>query len=185
MCLPDLARSPSLVPLVIHLSPSFQAYVCDTWSNSVLQANCLCLVPPVHPPLLAAAPRKLGFSLENKQLQVVLFLLFFLNYISLVRLLQLSQFFPLCPSPPSTPSGNPHTAVHVHGSRVYAVWLLPSPSFIQCPLPSNSCQYVPCFHSSLSILLVSLFCPLDSTYKWDLTVSEYQQPCSLCHSLST
>ena len=35
------------------------------------------------------------------------------------------------------------------------------------PLPSGPCHSVPCFHASGSVLLVSLFCSLDSSYKWD------------------
>ena len=34
-------------------------------------------------------------------------------------------------------------------------------------LPSGHCQPVPCFHACGSGLLVSLFCSLDSPYKWD------------------
>ena len=42
------------------------------------------------------------------------------------------------------------------------------PFFYQVPsslLPSDSCQSVPCVHDSVSILFVSLFYSLDSTYK--------------------
>ena len=55
-------------------------------------------------------------------------------------LLQLSQYFPLSPSPPSPPPTsivNPHTVVHIHGSCIYVLWLIPSPPFKQStPLPS-------------------------------------------------
>ena len=35
------------------------------------------------------------------------------------------------------------------------------------PRPSDSCQSVPCIHASVSFVFISLFCSLDSTYKWD------------------
>ena len=34
-------------------------------------------------------------------------------------------------------------------------------------LPLEVCQSVPCIHASVSILFISLFCSLDSTYKWE------------------
>ena len=51
----------------------------------------------------------------------------------------------------------------------YIFCLIPSPSFIQlpAPFPFDSCQSIPCIHASVSILFISLFCSLDSTYKWD------------------
>ena len=95
-----------------------------------------------------------------------------------VILLQLSQFFLLCPplpSPPPVPTVNPHTVVCVHESLIYVLWLVPSPFFHHISLPSGHCQSVPCFHVSGSILLVSLFCPLDSSYKWDHMVFVFYQ----------
>ena len=53
------------------------------------------------------------------------FLFYFLS-------LQLSQFFPLCPPlpiPPPAPTVNPHTIVHVHGTFVHVLCLVPSCSF--------------------------------------------------------
>ena len=41
------------------------------------------------------------------------------------------------------------------------------------PLPSGHCQSVPCFHTSGSILLIGLFCSLDSSYKWDHMVFSF------------
>ena len=49
----------------------------------------------------------------------------------------------------------------------------PSPSFHHFPpfpFPSGHCQSVPCFRACGSIVLVSLFCSLDSSYRWDHTV---------------
>ena len=43
------------------------------------------------------------------------------------------------------------------------------------PLPADSCQSVPCIHASVSILFTSLFCSLDSTYKWDHMVFLFLQ----------
>ena len=56
---------------------------------------------------------------------------------------------PLSPSS----SGHHHTIVCVYGLCMYVLWLIPSP-FIQFPLPSDSCQSVPCVHASVSILSV-------------------------------
>ena len=43
--------------------------------------------------------------------------------------------FPLClpPSSPPIPTVHPHTVVY--GSFIYALWLIPSPSFYHSPLP--------------------------------------------------
>ena len=50
--------------------------------------------------------------------------------------------------------------------------LIPSSSFhhFRLPLSPSSCQSVPCFHVSGSVLLLSLFCSFDSSYKLDHTV---------------
>ena len=45
-------------------------------------------------------------------------------------------------------------------------WSLPLPTPLSPSLlPSGSCQSIPCFHDSGSILRVSLFCSLDSSFK--------------------
>ena len=62
------------------------------------------------------------------------------------------------------PSGNHHTVFCVY--QYYFV--LNFFTFSPCsptPLPSNSCQSVLCIYESVSTFFVSLFCPLDSTYK--------------------
>ena len=63
------------------------------------------------------------------------FVLLFLFYILFFMLLQLFQFFSLCllhpVPPPLTPTVNPQ----VYGSYIYVIWLIPSPSFNQSPLP--------------------------------------------------
>ena len=41
-------------------------------------------------------------------------------------------------------------------------YLVPSSLF-----PSDSCQSVPCVHTSVSIVFLSLFCSIHSTFKWD------------------
>ena len=41
----------------------------------------------------------------------------------------------------------------------------PGPSSL---LPSNSCQFVPCIHTSVSILFISLFCSLAYSVHWTL-----------------
>ena len=84
-----------------------------------------------------------------------------------------------CPNfPPLTPSTQP--APHSHSQSPHCCpcpWVIhrcsltcPSTFFQLVPtssLSSYSCQSVPWFHASGSILLISLFCSLDSTCKWD------------------
>ena len=100
-------------------------------------------------------------------------------------LLQLSQFFPFCPPPPSpplSPSVNPLSIVHVHESFIHVLWLVPSPSFHPFPLPLPLLQLsVPCFHASGSIFLITLFCSLDSSYKWGHMVFVFCQLAGLFH----
>ena len=53
-----------------------------------------------------------------------------------VTLLQSFLFFPLCPPlpiPSPTPTVNSHTVVHVCGSFIYVLCLVPSPSFPHYP----------------------------------------------------
>ena len=95
-------------------------------------------------------------------------------FLFLFILLQLSQFSPfaflcLVPTPITAPTVHPHTVVHVHGSFIHVLWLIPAPSFHQSfPLPFLwQLSVCPCFHVSGSVLFASLFCSLDSSYKWD------------------
>ena len=72
-----------------------------------------------------------SFSFDQSSKGFVNFI--FLN-IFLFMLLQLSQLFPLHfhpPSPPPPSIVNPHTVVRVHGSFIYVLCLIPSPSFNQ------------------------------------------------------
>ena len=72
---------------------------------------------------------------------------------------------PSSASPRTFPSGNHHTDVCVY--EVFVFCLIPS-SFSPSPPPSvYSCQFVFCIYESVSNLFVSLFCLLDSTYKWN------------------
>ena len=105
----------------------------------------------------------------------------FLKYVLLLfMLLQLSQFFTLCP-PPITgliSTVNPHTIVHVRGSFTH-VWLIPSSFFKQFPPPSSPLTTVSLFHAWFYafgfILLISFFCSLDSSDKWDHMVFVFHQ----------
>lgn len=63
------------------------------------------------------------------------------------------------------------------GYTYYVLWLTSLPSFIQCLPPStlhyDICQFVPCIHASGSILILSLFWPLDSTCECDRTLAYF------------
>ena len=69
------------------------------------------------------------------------------------------------------------TVVGPFPDRPHIFFSICSPSFNQSssPLFSYSCQSVPCFHASSSILIISLFCSLDSTYKWHHMVFVFHQ----------
>ena len=116
------------------------------------------------------------------------FIYLFFNYILFLMLLQLSQFSPLPPSTqsPPTPSSNPYSIVHVHRSCIKVIWLLytlccTSPSHdysvktnlhFLIPSPFSSIphnfhrsgnhQNFLCMYDFVSVLLVCLFCFLDS-----------------------
>ena len=113
-------------------------------------------------------------GLNSDSITKYLWILGTLKNILLFMLLQLSDFPPHSPSTQSThhfhtSTVNLLTVVHVHGSFIYGLWLILSSAFNQSPIPPAflQCQSVPCFHASGSILLISLFCSLDSTYMWD------------------
>ena len=99
----------------------------------------------------------------------LIFVIFY--YILLFMLLQLSPLFPLCPPPPiSPPTGNPHAVVHVHGSWIltHVLWLIPSPSFTQCPSPCSPLIAVSLFHGPMSLfLLCSLVYFVIRFHMWD------------------
>ena len=48
-------------------------------------------------------------------------------------------------------------------------------TIIPLPLLSGHCRSVPCFHACDSILLISLFCSLDSSSRWDHMVFVFHQ----------
>ena len=74
--------------------------------------------------------------------------------------------------PPFTPLHPAHPQFRSQSPWALRVCSLTNPfTFFQSVptplLPSDSCQSIPCIHASVSILFVSLFCSLDSTYNWD------------------
>ena len=80
-----------------------------------------------------------------------------------------SPFALLCPAYSPSHSQSPHCCPCpwvIHTCSLTSSFLFFPPL---CPFrfPSDHCQCVPCFYASGSILLVRLFCWLDSTYKWD------------------
>ena len=95
------------------------------------------------------------------------FLLFFNSFLFYYSCPNCSPFALLYPAHPPAPTVNPHTIVCVHGSFIHVLCLVPFPSFHCCPLSPSHFQPVPHFHACVSMLLVSLFCSLDSSYKSD------------------
>ena len=88
----------------------------------------------------------------------------------------MSHLFPHCsPLPhllPTLPQSVP-TLLSVPVSPLLMFLDLPLPLlslFSLSPLPSSHCQFVLYFHVSCSVLLISLFCWLGSSYRWDHTV---------------
>ena len=75
--------------------------------------------------------------------------------------------YPLLPSPTPISSGNYHTVVPFYEG--FFLCLISSPFFTQPPIPCLSDSYgsVLCIYESISILFVSLFYLLDSTYNWN------------------
>ena len=84
----------------------------------------------------------------------------FFNHFLIVILLQLSQSFPLCsplPIPPPAPTVNSHTIVHVCGSLIHVLCLVPSPSFHHYPPPCSPLVTFSLFHVPMPVVL---FCSL-------------------------
>ena len=80
--------------------------------------------------------------------------------ILLFMLLQLSQYFPIHPPPPSHPLTSimsPLTIVHIHGSLIYVLWIIPFPSFNQSLPPPSPLTAVSLSCDSMSLVL---FCSL-------------------------
>ena len=102
---------------------------------------------------------------------LTLFYLFYLLIFYCSSYYNCPNFSPFCSLhwAPLIPSGILTAVFHVHGSCVYVLWLIPS--FFQLvpfsPFSSYSCRSVSHFYASDSILLISLYCSFDSTYKWD------------------
>ena len=121
---------------------------------------------------------------------VVCFLNFF--YFLLFILLQLSScpnsFFAFCPLHPVHPSCPQSIlsplSMSMNHSYMFFDSSLPLPSTIlPSHLPFYSCQSVPCFHVSGSIFFISLFCSLDSSYKWGHMVLVFHQ-LAYCYTIT-
>ena len=77
------------------------------------------------------------------------------------------SIYPLCPPPP-TPTPLSLWLSPLYLSVCLSTYLSIYPYHLyHNPLHSESYQSVPCNHASVSILFISLFCSLNSTYKWD------------------
>ena len=87
-------------------------------------------------------------------------------------------FFPLSlPSslPSPLPQSIPTHLLFMSMGLTGVLCLVSSPSSTSPhgPLPSYSCQSVPWFCASNSILLINFFCSLNSSYKWDHMVFSF------------
>ena len=76
------------------------------------------------------------------------------------------------PLPPSSLWPSPHCClclgvIHTSALAHAFTFFHPVPTY---PFPSDSCQSVPWIDASVSMWLISLFCLLDFTFKWDHTV---------------
>ena len=90
-------------------------------------------------------------------------------------LLQLSQSPPICPSLKLATLSHSPSPHRCSWQWVRHVCSLSNPFTLFQPiptssLPSYSCQSVPRFCAFDSILIIYLFCSLDSSYKWDHSV---------------
>ena len=95
------------------------------------------------------------------------FTIFYFAFLFFFILLQLSQFFPfLRPAQPLLPQSIPTPLSMSVGHSCSLTNPAPFfPPFSSLPFPLAACQSVPCFHGSGSILLLSLLCSSDSSYK--------------------
>ena len=103
------------------------------------------------------------------------FILFFLivpsEFIYLLKItfycvsITVVPIFPLCPPlpiPPPTPTITSHTVVHVSGSFIHVLHLVPSPSFHHYPPSSSPLVTFSQFHVSMPVVLfcLNLYCSL-------------------------
>ena len=95
--------------------------------------------------------------------------LFFIFIVYIIKNVPIFSYFAhlLLPSPTPSLWPSPHCCLclcvmHVCSLANFFTFFHPD-----YPLFSDSCQFVPRVHASASILFISLFCSLDSTYKWD------------------
>ena len=87
----------------------------------------------------------------------------FINHFLLVFYYSCPNFPPLPSSthPISTPTVNPHPIVHIHGSFIRVLEIVPSPSFRSYLPPTSPLQTVSLFYVSMPVVL---FCSLDSSF---------------------
>ena len=83
----------------------------------------------------------------------------FLNHFLLLLCYSCPKFSPfaLFHPAPSTPKVNPHTIVHVCGSFIHVLCLVPSPSFHHYLPPPSPLAALSLFHVSMPLVL---FCSL-------------------------
>ena len=146
----------------------------DLWAHSwILQEQFFSNVCSEDPKklLLRGLMSASVLKLEKNAKCCLKFYLFFIFWWFIVcAILDVLVFpFHLPPSsPPPTFIVNPNTIVHVHGSFMYVIYpFIFFQSVPTTPLCTYTCQSIPYFHVSGSISLISLFCSLEFSYKWD------------------
>ena len=133
----------------------------------------LCLKKPPH--LLRCKlhirPTHCNYAIQVYCIWKYTEIFFVFLFIFIVILLQLSRFSyfaePTQFQPPGSHSQSPHYCPCpwvIHTSSLTSPFSF-FPTLSPLPLHSGSWQSVPCFYISGSVLLVSLFCSLNSSYK--------------------
>ena len=129
-----------------HLRHQYSKYTFEVWWNGAV------------PRLLQTHDDICGLLCVSSQWIPCFLLLFYYSCPNF------SPFAFLCPAHLPAPTVIPHAIVRVRGSFIHVLWLVPSSSFHHSPPPLRPLS-VSCFHASSSILFVSLFCSLGSSYK--------------------
>ena len=134
----------------------------------ILESLC-CILPLCCEDLYLLVCLRSNISLP----QTIAYLKLFFHFLYLIiYIVQMSHFSPLTPLHPACPYSHTQSSHHCPCPWVLHLCSLTNPfPFSQSvpipPLGSYSCQPIPWFHVIFPILLISLFCSLDPSCKWD------------------